>query len=68
MLVASSIVLWPWQASIIGSPGELLSPWEYKLITGNESRFWFTFAAFFVGCSFGHVLQKFSGKDVQFTY
>lgn len=68
MLLASSIVLWPWQASTIGSQGELLTPWEYELITGNESRFLFTIVAFFVGCSFGQVLQKFSGKDLQFTY
>ncbi|MDG1951706.1 MAG: DUF368 domain-containing protein [Gammaproteobacteria bacterium] len=68
MLAASSIVLWPWQVSTIGSYGELLTPWEFKLITGNESRFWFTFIAFVVGCSIGRVLRKFSDKELQVSY
>lgn len=67
MLVASGILLWPWQVLTIGSRGGLLTPWEYQLITGTESRFWWTFVAFVVGCSIGQVLQKFSDKELQFT-
>lgn len=68
MLVASCIVLWPWQTSTIGSYGGLLTPWEFKLITGNEPRFWFTFVAFIAGCSIGQILQKFSDKELRVAY
>ena len=65
MLVASCILLWPWQDLIIGYHGELLTPWDYTAVTGNDPHFWLTIFAFFVGVFFGLVLQKFSVENEQ---